>query len=102
MALQILKNDENNQTVLTLSGRVDGVTSAELQTALDETLAENKNDIIINLHDVAYISSAGLRVLLSTEKRCRPENRRQIIKGVNSSVMEIFDLTGFSGILTVE
>jgi len=98
----VQSNPEENKTTLTLSGRLDTGTSPQLQEKLEELLAEGTGDIILDLSDLEYISSAGLRVLLMGEKKCRLKDRKQVVKGANASILEIFDITGFSGVLTVE
>ena len=98
--LNILKTIEDATAVVTLSGRLDTNTAPELETSLAEILPEIQ-ELTLDFSELDYISSAGLRVLLSAQKQM---NKRCAMKltGVNDTIMEIFEVTGFSEILTIE
>ena len=91
---------ENQKLILELEGRLDTVTSPELEDELSGSL-DGVSELIIDFGKLEYISSAGLRVLLSAQKVM---NKQGVMKvtNVNETVMEIFEVTGFSDILTIE
>ena len=99
--MSITKTVENQETVISLSGRLDSNTSADFQKELEPVWEAGDTDIVINMEELNYISSAGLRILLLAEKKCKANKRHLTIKGANQSICEIFDITGFSGILTI-
>lgn len=80
-----------------IDGRIDTTTAQQLEAVLNESLVDVE-DIIFDFENVKYISSAGLRVILSVLHR---QNSMKIIH-VNDVVMEVFEITGFSDILTIE
>ena len=94
-------NKEMMDDVLTvfISGRLDTTTSPELEEYLKESLDSVEN-LVLNLSDLEYISSAGLRVLLSAQKIMNKQGKMEVT-GVNEAIMEIFEVTGFSDILTI-
>ncbi len=92
--------EEKKETVLALEGRLDTVTAPELEEALKEILPDTLK-LTLDFADLEYISSAGLRVLLSAQKTLAGKGEL-IITGVNETIMEIFEVTGFSDILTIE
>lgn len=81
-----------------IDGRLDTVTAPDLENRINELDAK---EIILNLENLEYISSAGLRVLLSTHKKYAKLNGMKVTNVV-ASVMEIFEITGFADILTIE
>ena len=93
------KKNENTLTIA-LEGRLDTTTSPELEAALSGAL-EGVETLIMDFGKLAYLSSAGLRVLLATQKRMNKQGK-MIIKNVNETIMEVFDITGFVDILTIE
>ena len=98
--MTIEKNIENEKVTLTVSGRLDTTTAPELEAALDEVL-ENTKELVFNLENLEYISSAGLRVILKAQKSMNTKGSMKLT-GVNDSIMEVFDITGFLDILTIE
>ena len=86
---------------LKLEGRLDTITAPKLQDVLIPAFDEAEK-IILDFSRLAYISSAGLRVLLMGQKKANEKNIPMTIKGVPEVIMEIFDITGFSDILTIE
>ena len=98
--MTIEKTTENEKVTLTVSGRLDTTTAPELEAALDEGL-ENTKELIFNLENLEYISSAGLRVILKAQKSMNTKGSMKLT-GVNDSIMEVFDITGFLDILTIE
>lgn len=98
--LTINKTLENGKTILSPEGRLDTVTAPEFENAIKEIL-DTANDLTLDFIKLDYISSAGLRVLLSTQKVIASKGE-MVIKNVNETIAEIFDVTGFSDILTIE
>lgn len=96
MIITTLDTDEGTQ--LDLSGRIDTVTSPELENAIKEVLGSAKK-LILNFKDIDYISSAGLRVILWAYKQLEPK-KLEIIN-TSDTVKEVFNMTGFSDILSV-
>ncbi len=93
------KNDGTRQTIA-LGGRLDTVSSPELEAELTK-LPEDVTELILDFNELEYISSAGLRVLLSAQKKMSAVGSMKVI-GVNETVNEVFDITGFCDILTIE
>nr|MBQ6242795.1 STAS domain-containing protein [Lachnospiraceae bacterium] len=92
------KQEDRSLTVI-LEGRLDTSTAPQLEECLNSSL-EGIENLSLDLSALDYISSAGLRVLLSAQKRMMKQGQMQIT-GANETVMEIFEITGFSDILTI-
>ncbi|MBR1441186.1 MAG: STAS domain-containing protein [Lachnospiraceae bacterium] len=93
------KVENGNELTLVLTGRLDTVTAPELEEVIKTGLGSAEK-LIFNLNDLEYISSAGLRVLLNAQKRMNKQGA-MVITGAGEEVKEIFDVTGFSKILTI-
>ena len=91
-----------NGTVVTLKiiGRLDTSTAPVLEAAIDGCSADIK-ELVLDCSELEYVSSAGLRVILKAQKRMNVQGSMKLI-GVNESIMEVFDITGFADILTIE
>ena len=87
-------------TILEVIGRLDTITAPALDKAINEDIKDAKN-LILDLKDVAYISSAGLRVLLSAQKKMQKIGSMKV-RNVCAEVMEVFEMTGFADILVIE
>ena len=98
--LNITKTVENGTASFALEGRLDTVTAPELEQALKETL-EGLRLLTLDFAGLEYISSAGLRVLLSAQKQMNRQGEMKLIH-VGEAIMEIFEVTGFNEILTIE
>ncbi|MBR5738519.1 MAG: STAS domain-containing protein [Lachnospiraceae bacterium] len=98
--LNIKKKACGKELVLNLEGRLDTLSSPDLEKVLKEEL-DDVTDLTIDMKNLEYISSAGLRVLLYGQKRMRTEGSMRI-KNVNETIQEIFEVTGFNDILTIE
>jgi len=90
-----------NQIVYALEGRLDAVSSPEMESELESVLEAGELDIMLDISKVQYISSAGLRVFLVAHKKSLRNKRVFSITGVNQSIREIFDITGYSAMLNV-
>lgn len=98
--MTIEKKQNGTSYTLTLSGRLDTTTAPQLEAEL-ATITDKATELFLDFEKLDYISSAGLRVLLVATKIM---NKRKglIIKNVNASIMEIFNITGFVNILTIK
>ena len=95
--LNIEKNINAAELNIALSGRLDTTTAPELEKELKASM----DDVTSLMKALEYISSAGLRVLLSAQKVMNKQGK-MTVKNVNETIMEIFEVTGFSEILTIE
>ena len=98
--MEIKKTQTEDTCVLTLIGRIDTVTSPKLQEELTATI-RSATKTELDFAKVDYVSSAGLRVLLLGEKNAKSAGKTMTLKNVSTEVMEVFDITGFSAILTI-
>ena len=99
--MNITKNYNEKELTLSIAGRIDTITSQDLDKEINEEFG-NFDSLIIDFTDLEYISSAGLRVLIATQKELAPENIPFVIKNVNDTVGEIFRMSGFNKILKIE
>lgn len=93
---------EENKLMLKIKGRLDTTTSPELEEALSEEQLEGINNLTLNFAELEYVSSAGLRVLLTVHKRMVAKNGSMVVRKANEGIRQLFVITGFSEILTVE
>ena len=98
--MNITKNLEGSKLTVALEGRLDTTTSPALETEL-RTSVDGVTELVFDLSNLEYISSAGLRVLLSAQKVMNKQGEMKITN-VKPEIMEIFDVTGFVDILTIE
>lgn len=98
--MNIVKNQNGNSLTIALEGRLDTSTSPQLENELLSSLS-GISDLIFDLDKLDYISSAGLRVLLSAQKTMNKQGK-MVIHNVKPEIMEIFDVTGFVDILSIE
>ena len=98
--MTINKTQEGTTLKVAVNGRVDTTTAPELEADLKPALA-GITELILDFSELNYISSAGLRVLLTLQKTMNVQGKMKIT-GVNEVVFEIFEVTGFSDILTIE
>ena len=98
--LNIRRNAENGKALFALEGRLDTVTAPDLEQALKETL-EGVTELTLDMEKLEYISSAGLRGLLAAQKKMNKQGKMKLIR-VGETILEIFEVTGFNEILTVE
>ncbi len=99
MSLKIEKKASDLDT-LVLIGRLDTVTAPELEAELEKILP-NTNALVLDMEKLEYISSAGLRVILKAQKAMNTKGTMKL-SHVSESVMEVFDITGFSDFLNIE
>ena len=98
MTIEIKRSAE--ETVIELVGRLDTTTAPALDKTINEDIGDVKN-LVINIKGLEYISSAGLRVLLGTQKKMNKIGSMKVTN-VRAEIMEVFEMTGFVDILTIE
>ena len=98
--MNITKQREGSALIVALAGRLDTRTAPELETQLNAGL-DGVVDLVIDMKDLVYLSSAGLRVILAAQKRMNKQGSMKVCH-VNETIMEVFEVTGFSDILTIE
>ena len=98
MTIEIKKNAQ--ETIIEVAGRLDTTTAASLEKTINENYADIKT-LILDLKNLEYISSAGLRVLLSAQKKIQQTGKMKL-KNVREEVMDVFEMTGFADILEIE
>ena len=98
--MNIERKEDGSALYLAPEGRLDTTTAPELEQVLRSAL-DGVTELTLDFQRLSYISSAGLRVLLSTQKTMNRQGTMKLIH-VNETIMEIFDVTGFVDILTIE
>ncbi len=94
--MEISTREFKHCTLIEVSGRIDSATAPELAAALNDLMDEGKYNLILDLSEVDFISSAGLRVLIDTQKTCQHLNRgRLALVEVPERIYQAFDLAGF-------
>lgn len=99
--MTINKITEGNKITLQVDGRIDTVTAPELEQAVNAAAADAE-DLVLDCAKLVYISSAGLRVLLSTHKLMAKKKGTFELVNINDDIMEIFSITGFAQILNIK
>jgi len=97
--MEIIKTAEDSKLTVAVKGRLDTTTAPELEEALQAEM-EGLNELELDFSELEYISSAGLRVLLATQKKMQGQGT-MTVTGVNDIVMEVFEVTGFCDILNI-
>ena len=100
MEVQIL--EQNGETIVAIAGRVDTITSSELETAVSRVWAQPAVTLVFDCAQMDYISSSGLRVVLKANKQAAAVGGKFALRNLNRDVRSVIDMTGFSRILTVE
>ena len=98
MTIEIKQNVE--ETIIEIVGRLDTTTAPALDKTINEDIGDAKN-LVLDLKGLEYISSAGLRILLSAQKKMQKVGSMKV-KNVCEEVMEVFEITGFADILVIE
>ena len=99
--MNITKNYDGKELTINVEGRIDTLTSQELDNEINDEFG-NFDSLNMDFSDLEYISSAGLRVLIATQKKLKADDIPFVIKNVNDSVGEIFRMSGFDKILKIE
>lgn len=98
--MDIIKNKNENTLEISIVGRLDTTTAPQLDAEISSSVS-GITELILNLENLAYVSSAGLRIFLSAQKIMNKQGK-MIVKNPNADIREVFDITGFSDILTIE
>ncbi|MDY5700763.1 MAG: STAS domain-containing protein [Lachnospiraceae bacterium] len=98
--MKIENTTNGNEMELVLSGRLDTITAPQLEAELKKNI-DGITSLLFDFSDLEYLSSAGLRVLLAAQKIMNKQGS-MVIKNVNDTIMEIFEVTGFVDILTIK
>jgi len=101
LGLEIKVEEIDKKIILRLIGRLDAASSSVLQNKLNILINEQYFEILLDFSNIDYLSSAGLRVLLSFTKKCKENKGRLGMFNINDDVMEIIKLTGFDKILNI-
>lgn len=98
--MNVIKESSGSQLTLRIQGRLDTSTAPQLETELKASV-EGVTDLVLDLAELVYISSAGLRVVLMAQKIMNKQGT-MVVRNVDPNVLEVFEVTGFSDILTIE
>ena len=97
--MTVTKTREGDVLTVKVEGRLDTMTSPELESELSN---ETPEKLILDFSDLEYISSAGLRVLLSAQKRANASGGEMVVRGCGEAILDVFEVTGFGDFLTIE
>ena len=98
--MTITKSVDGDKLLLSLEGRLDTSTAPQLENEIKASV-DGVKELELNFTALEYLSSAGLRVILAAQKTMNKQGR-MVIKNVNDTIMEVFEVTGFVDILTIE
>ena len=98
--MEIIKNLDGDKLNIAVEGRLDTTTAPELEAELKSSM-DGISELILDFSKLEYVSSAGLRVILAAQKTMNKQGTMKLVN-VNDEVMEVFEITGFVDILTIE
>ncbi len=99
--MEILTQDGDGVVLHRLRGRLDNNATSKAEGAILGSFAAPARRVILDMRDVAYVSSAGLRVVLMAAKKAKLSNGRLVLFGLPAAVQEVFDISGFSKVLAI-
>jgi stage II sporulation protein AA (anti-sigma F factor antagonist) len=99
--MNITLNKDGKTLTASIEGRLDAVTSSDMEKQLNEAIGEEQLSVIVDLAQLEYISSAGLRVVLSLAKTVKASGETFVLCSLKDSVEQVFEISGFSGILNI-
>lgn len=99
--MEITTRKEKNAAVVSVSGRIDAITAPDFEKSLDGLIAAGEKRILINLSGLGYISSAGLRSILSSAKKLKALSGEIVFTGLQGPVEEVFQISGFKSIFKI-
>ncbi len=99
--LSISKVLESSPVILKISGRIDGITSKQVQTEIDEVLDMGHKEIILDFADVYYLSSAGIRIFIAELKKTVSMGGKLYFVALSSHIHELFKISGLTSVFTV-
>lgn len=100
--MNVTINTENGKSLVSLEGRLDTTNVNQFETEIQPLLGLNNPDIEIDCTDFNYISSSGLRLFLVLQKNVMSKSGKLVLKNLHPTIKEVFDMTGFSSIFTIE
>jgi anti-sigma B factor antagonist len=99
--MNVTKSTSATDLTLAIDGRIDTITSDKLMAEIEKVLQEKFERLILDFRGVEYVSSAGLRVVVTTQKKISSLDRRLELHNVNTHVKGVFDMTGFSKMMNI-
>ncbi|MHC1737690.1 MAG: STAS domain-containing protein [Ignavibacteriaceae bacterium] len=99
--LEIKTEDFGSYKEIKLTGRIDGITSLDVEKSIDSLIAQGERTIVVDLSPVVYISSAGLRIFLASQKELKKIDGSLILKSPPKSVQQVFDISGFNNLFRI-
>lgn len=98
--MNITKKADGSSLTLALEGRLDTTTAPKLDAEIKASL-KGVTSLVLDMADLIYLSSAGLRVILAAQKQMNRQGK-MVVRNVNETIMEVFEVTGFTNIITIE
>ena len=99
--MEIHTRKDKNVIIVSVKGRVDAVTAPEFEKNLSDLISKGEIIFLLNFGDLEYISSAGLRSILSTAKKLKEQKGKIVLTGLKGSVGEVFKISGFDSIFKI-
>ncbi|MBQ6534859.1 MAG: STAS domain-containing protein [Opitutales bacterium] len=99
--MEITQENIDNIAIVSLKGRLNVTTTADLEQVFNKLLAENRTKILVECRELEYISSAGLRVLLAAAKQFKKISGEIALAGLSQNVKQVFEISGFTSIFTI-
>ncbi len=99
--MNLSQNELGERVIIRCEGRLDAMTSPQLETAMNTWVEKKRNHILIDFSRIDYLSSAGMRLLLSMTKRLRADHGKLALCSIHDDVMEIIKMAGFEQILNI-
>ena len=99
--MNVTKKQEGTTLTVAIEGRIDTQTAPELEKEIKGAI-DNVTDVVLDFNEVSYISSAGLRTVLSAQNWMDAKNGTMVLRGCNKNILGVFKVTGFDSFLTIE
>lgn len=99
--MELHTENDGNVLIVKPSGRIDGSNAFDFQNAIDEVVGEEQSAIVMDLSDLSYISSAGLRVILLLAKKLRGRQAELMLCALGDSIKDVFEISGFGKIIPI-
>lgn len=100
--MKVELENKGNELLVKIEGRLDTTTAPELESQLMENVKEDTKKLVLDMENLDYVSSAGLRVILSAHKKMAAQDGELEVLHVKEAIMEVFEITGFADILTIK
>lgn len=99
--MEVINRKEKGAVVVQVRGRLDAVSSPELEKEIEKLIAGGENHLIVDLGESDYISSAGLRIILASAKKAKGKGGSLSVASLQSMVKEVFEVSGFNTIIPI-